>query len=602
MAEKVLDKEIILYGTRFPIIGEVQPQVISQFPGKVVIGDVSRSDQQLVSEWVISDQRGGLGIENMDEKQDMDRFWDSQNLWTLDSKAIYLAPLAVQMSTPGGRLRKLCWLGGKLYALGTDPLRKVYRYNTVTAVWDDVCEDVYDLTDAVEFRNSAGTVHYYVAAGARYWRSATGDPGSWAQIAVAANSFAVFDNKLIATDDTYVKYSTDGTTWKNIALLPGIAVTISGLGAVACTPVTTIRSVETREEIIVLLRADGVYVLDFWTGATYKLVSIAKPNVVYSYRDELYVGADSQLLRIVGNVITSISVAGDDGTAIRGSSEFNTSVRDIGAYGDYVYGAIGYNLLIRNGQGWHNLAYPFPGYSYAGVLSVEAVHDGSSLKVYFITYPPGLDDYVSYITMPFSGLQPIKESGIVFSLSGELITPYFDGGFNDWIKVALAIKLTCRQMTATETITVNYRKDTESAWTTLGTVNANGVTVLSFNNGSSQPVGIELKKIQFRFIFGRSGLDNTKTPIMESAVLRYYCAPNTLYGWRCTVDCTHEWKSKTPAELITALETAIDTKTLGVMSYFPDADKYVKILNMVGAETTGRGHEGKYQLTLAEMA
>ncbi len=602
MAEKVLDKEIILYGTRFPIIGEVQPQVISQFPGKVVIGDASRSDQQIVSEWVISDLRGGLGIENMNEKQDIDRFWDSQNLWTLDSKAIYLAPLSTQISTPGGRLRKLYWLNGRLYALGAENLRWVWRYDTVTNTWQQVVEDVWDLTDAVVFRNSAGTVNIYVAAGASYWRSATGDPGSWTQIAVAANSFAVFDNKLIATDNTYIKYSTDGITWKNIALLPGIAVTASGLGAVACTPVTTIRSVETREEIIVLLRADGVYVLDFWTGATYKLVSIAKPNVVYSHRDELYVGADSQLLRIVGNVITSIGVTRDDGTAIRGSSEFNTSVRDIGAYGDYVYGAIGYNLLIHNGQGWHNLTYPFPGYSYAGLLSVEAVHDGSSLKVYFITYPAGLDDYVSYITMPFSGLQPIKESGMAFSLSGELITSYFDGGFNDWIKTALAIKLTCRQMTATEYIDVLYRKDNETAWTSLGHITSDGVAVLTFNNGSSQPVGTEFKRIQFRFMFGRSGLDNTKTPIMESAVFRYYRVPDTLYGWRCTVDCTHEYKGKTPAELITALQTAIDTKTLGVMSYFPDADKYVKILNMVGAETTGRGREGKYQLTLAEMA
>ncbi len=65
---------IDLNGTSFPIVGRVSPSLISTLPGKIVIGDYSLADQQIASEWVINDQRAGLGIEEMDESIHQDRY------------------------------------------------------------------------------------------------------------------------------------------------------------------------------------------------------------------------------------------------------------------------------------------------------------------------------------------------------------------------------------------------------------------------------------------------------------------------------------------------------------------------------------------------
>ena len=65
--------------------------------------------------------------------------------------------------------------------------------------------------------------------------------------------------------------------------------------------------------------------------------------------------------------------------------------------------------------------------------------------------------------------------------------------------------------------------------------------------------------------------------------------------------CTHGYKGKTAQEMVEAMETAIATSTLVAFKYFPGTTRYVKLLNMVATETTGRGREGKYRISIAEM-
>ncbi len=76
MATVVIDKnEVVLNGYKYKISGPVRVQSLSPFPAKMTIGDDSYTNRQQLSSWIINDQRGGIGKEDMDESVDMDRCW-----------------------------------------------------------------------------------------------------------------------------------------------------------------------------------------------------------------------------------------------------------------------------------------------------------------------------------------------------------------------------------------------------------------------------------------------------------------------------------------------------------------------------------------------
>jgi len=94
------EKEIYLGGVRFPILGKVRPSLVSVMPGRVIIGESSLTDDLVASNWVQSDQRGGILIEEMDEATHQDRcYWSTCNLGF--KKHITLPVLATDCGGPG---------------------------------------------------------------------------------------------------------------------------------------------------------------------------------------------------------------------------------------------------------------------------------------------------------------------------------------------------------------------------------------------------------------------------------------------------------------------------------------------------------------------
>ena len=79
MANAVIDDNVIYLGSNYyKIIGGIRPQYFSAFPQKLITGDYDYANQQLLSAWITNDQRGGIGIEEMDESVDTDRCWFSE--------------------------------------------------------------------------------------------------------------------------------------------------------------------------------------------------------------------------------------------------------------------------------------------------------------------------------------------------------------------------------------------------------------------------------------------------------------------------------------------------------------------------------------------
>lgn len=83
MATEVIQpNEVILNLVRYPVIGKVRPVLTSTFPEKMVTGEYTKLSDINKDSWVIlADQRGGILVEEMDEKKDANRcYWSTSNL------------------------------------------------------------------------------------------------------------------------------------------------------------------------------------------------------------------------------------------------------------------------------------------------------------------------------------------------------------------------------------------------------------------------------------------------------------------------------------------------------------------------------------------
>ena len=95
----VNSNELMLNSVRYPLIGGIKPELTSIWPEKLVTGDYTKASDINKDSWVISDQRGGIGIEEMDEQKDADRCWWST--CNLDYRGhIILPPLATAVTIP----------------------------------------------------------------------------------------------------------------------------------------------------------------------------------------------------------------------------------------------------------------------------------------------------------------------------------------------------------------------------------------------------------------------------------------------------------------------------------------------------------------------
>ena len=71
----MIQDAVKINGYWYNLASEVMGTYHSRLPGKVNIGSDSFDTEQFLSSWIISDQRGGIGIDEMDEKVHADRCW-----------------------------------------------------------------------------------------------------------------------------------------------------------------------------------------------------------------------------------------------------------------------------------------------------------------------------------------------------------------------------------------------------------------------------------------------------------------------------------------------------------------------------------------------
>lgn len=365
--------------------------------------------------------------------------------------------------------------------------------------------------------------------------------------------------------------------------------------------------------IIYAVTKRGLFAHDFANGKWLQteLSLPSHPNCgkgVAWWRDALYVSAGLNVHKYIAASTSTISETGlnrDDGLI----SLYRGEIADlIEGYND-MYALVDSSLL-QDGSTEYSGVYAYDGKGWRCIWSSTVANKSMNHGVVSSVYDHRLwfdhNNFLYYIPLQRDTRNPLQVSGTDYILKGVHIMPWFDAGWANLSKVALRFRIYCDGMSENETVVVKYRTDHSytdysTGWTTLGTISADGETEYTFASSA----GMEFQAIQFRFDLSRSGLDSENTPDILWWSLSYLKVPDPLWGWAVTVDCSQEYKGNTPAQLASAIVTAVETKTLLQFTYRDDSGgshtHYVKAIGVQSLERTGEDWRGQYQLSLVEF-
>ncbi|MBI2756184.1 MAG: hypothetical protein HYX52_05680 [Chloroflexi bacterium] len=604
---------------RFRTLGTVQSGLAAQFPEKVLIGDSSRSDGQLASNFIGEDFSGGLGVEIMDPKTQFDRLWDS-TLWTLNKNLLTLPPRAKD-------------LGRGTVTVGKDPVAGAqFRAYVYVAFGDDVRRLETDDTISASKRTLGNTATdatayggtLYFAWGGGYDYSADG--AAWTRASAAgdeADYFVSWDSKLwkIRNDGSGFGYTTTGASasWTAKATMGLETGEVRGL-EVFFTPdnILNIHAITSRGLWVYDASANG------WRQTMFQHARHPDGGLGHTfYRDALYSSAGMSVWKFTGQAASNVGLDRDyglpaaqrgkvrrllptqnwlaalvdgsapvlAGTKMRAAAYGGTVTfpASVGSSGLYLYNDRGWNYLWRSGAAARAARW-------AGVF--DAYGD------YRLLF--GNDGGLSYIKLSPALYNPLQSSDAQawgFASSGYLVTPWYDGTWAEIAKTAAKLVLRTRNTSPTETVTVSVGYDLDpNAFTVLATLTAPGKFTYTFGDG----LGKTFEYIRFRIEMAR-GADKTKTPSLVYFGLKYTKDPSALWNISALLDTTDQYAGLQPVEQIALLEA-----TAGQGGYIPtswrDEDgsvyvRYMRLVRLVGQEQPGAGghFRGRWQVALTEV-
>jgi hypothetical protein len=622
-------KEISLFGNYYPIVGPVQQDLASQFAEKQVIGDYTKSSELLASSWIISDQRGGIGIKDMEEfgpggaPKDIDRCWFS-DAW-LNTKGHRTLPILVTATTnpTGADALVLIEFGNTMYcAFGT----AVYTWTEGSSTWTDASHTLLaNPTAAIVHKNK---LYFLCTTDFERYDGTTWKKGSELGSAEKGILAVEWDKKLFFLDATgQLDYSTDeGVTWTNSAL--------STLPDDSFTALYTFVDAG-GSPVIYLGTQEGPFVLDF-NNATWLEIEPYLPFHTYnckgadSFRDAMYLPSGMQIYEVRMNppMVSAIGLDRDGGlpsdytgSIIKILSGHNylyafvdataTRIRDLysgGQYGDItIYDEEGYSGIFRwappsqESKGGWTVAY-LGGVAATGLTTGVIATADDIYRLWF-----AIDGSVSFMPLQETIQNPKEVAAFPFSLTSEHITPWFDADNAVVDKLAIELAAYYEDMASDnqEYAMLYYGVDYDDyTWTlftnstyTDGKIDGNGETIFGWPSNEGQP----FKAVRIRELLFRRASDNTKSPDARWLRLKYIKLLTPKYGFSVQVDCSRNYRFQNSRAMLASLKAAVATKNLGTFT-FKDRNSseshQCRIMNMSGVEIGGRQSDGLYKITL----
>jgi len=645
MTSKVIDtNEISLNGVYYPITRPIRSTLASIYPAKVVIGDTSKDDQLRSSIVAWSDWRGGIGINRMEGAADVNRAWFSTCQLRYKNHLV-LANLAVATTTPTHSLGQttigaINTFSSEVYAAwngGNGATPKIYKYANGGDTWSELTTSgiTDEVTDSVVFTDGLGVSYlvfaHYDSNGSGYSYSTNGT--SWTTDTKDTKFLAAWDDRLWGI-------SNEGQLWSAAAVGTEYDDAVLPLADGSVTALFVARNA-LGVPIIYAATTEGLFAHDadnaMWE-ATQFTFPVHPDNGKGStrWRESVYIPSGNGIYKYInGSNSAVVSVVGpdrDDGMP----SDKRGVIRTIaGSHNELLIGIDAqvaplvdtYDSIPRQWQshmGSHVMAddtgystilgYNELGWEVKWIASdtgttFDYMHVSSAYNKYRLWW--GVNGVVNFMDLPKDIINPSEVDDFAYATTGVHETPWFNAGQSEVDKLALNLRIECQDLSADETVLVQYATDYTETYTTAVTLNTTtmGAAAGTYTYAFGSSVGTSFRAIKFKLTLSRStatttGLEKFKSPDVISLTMEWRKKLPAKWGHTAEVDLNRPYRGKEPKDLRAALISAIESTTLVEFTFRDDSggtrNYYVDVTAAVGMEYTGRDERGSTQISVVE--
>jgi hypothetical protein len=640
----IVEREISLNGKRYPLGGDgkVRTVVASQYPQKLVLGDVDKDSNPRTSIIVWDDWTGGIGLYSTNGKEGMNRSSFSRADGRYKGHLI-LPPINASSADPSvsGYQGAMGDLGDKIYVTlngGQD----IYAYNPADNTWSGSHHSLtvgaaltslnFRLggTQYLAFVNGAtgGTTHEGFA-----WATSA-DGTSWTNEAKDTVSLAFWDNRLWGI-------SSGGQLWFATTIGTQVDDALISKQSYAYAITLFVGPDASGEEILYCATREGLYAHD---AANARFV---RTKVQWPYRN-VVAGAFTNYAQAAATWNGDIYVSPGGMTVYRYSPtqgivvsmglDLDAGITDTDLRGDNITALIptftGLLAIVNanttdsvweyNGIGWH---YFTETYVSTGAGSHHISASSSYYRFYHALGTGSTGGILGYVTLKTGSVNPDVDTTISYEGTNDVAiheTPWFNAGQNEIDKTAIRLRIECTGMTDDETVKVEYAlnysgtyesastSDGKSTFTVKGTA-SNKVTIAVFPkvgttatlplaNTTSQ-AGSDFQAIRFKLTLNR-GSTATLTPNMKSLSLEWRRKIPARYGFEFAIDRSQSYGGRTPKEMKSHLITAVENSAQVEFTFVDDdgstQNYYVDVTNMEDVEDTGHGEIGQTRIAVVE--
>jgi hypothetical protein len=625
MANKVVDRnEIFLNGIYYPVIGQVQNVLTSQFPAKVVIGDTTRDSQTRASVVAWSDFRGGIGIERMKGATDVDRAWWSTLQLRFQGNLVLpgLATLTGDQGVSGVYdIGAIGELSDEIYAAFSTTVKK---YNNITDSWGSSLHTLPSAATDVITGRVGGVVHMVFACDTHYVH--TTDGSTFNDEVDNIKYMTTWDERLWGIDNTgQIRWTNDLSVatpvWIDDAQLP--------LPDGYVTDLFVARDAG-GEHIIYASTKVGLYAHDAMnnrfveTEMTLPFHNQAGQGSV-RWRDASFIPAGLGIYRYVAGSTAVIDVMGPDrdhgipedkrgyvrqlipshndllavtdGTSAPRLNMFS-GLGTGNQESEVIAQGIGTSAILGwNGMGWET--------KWMGTAAAKAVtyaHVANAYSTYRLWW--AWNQRIYFMQLPSDIVNPKQQSNFDYATSGDLETPWFNADQEDINKLAIGVRIDVEDSSSSETVVASYGRNYSASYTTLGTITSDGTTEYLFPD-STTPTGTTFRAIRFKVALARGASSLKVSPNVLSITFIYRKKLPSRWGHQVEIDLSSTHKNNSPQELRSNLLASVESESLVELTFRDDTggtrNFYVDIVSATGLEHTGYDERGTSRLTMVEI-
>lgn len=628
--QRVITKdEVSIGGEFYKLTRPVQATLASQYPAKILTGDISGDSQQRLSAIRWSDARGGIGKKDHEGAADVTRiFYGTSHLRVNGHRTLPDAFTITASSGVSGVvvIGAMAELADEIYvAFNTTVLKLAFG-----GTWGSSLHTLPAVaTDAITVR-LGGTVYMVFAhtGGATY----TTDGSTFTDITDDMVYLAEWDDRLWGIDATgQLRWAFDPTgTWTDDAQLPladdnvrdlfvardaageHILYASTRVGLFA-HDVANNRFVKTEMELP--FHADSGQGVRRWRDSTYIPAGLA----IYKYN-----------LGGAGAVITTIGPDRDQGlpstrrgTIVRLESTHNDLIALIT---DTAAAAEDFDTYAGGGLAAHSQAYMDDGTGRSLILGYnevgwqvlwESAVNTQSMDYSLVSNAYGgyrlwwaHNELVHHMALPVDVVNPSEISDREYADSSRDEFPWFDAGQAEVDKLAVRLKVEVADVSSTETVTPYYAldyDDADSAWVALSAITSDGISTYTFPNAVAGTItgatGTEFRAIRFRTDLV-NGSNKRDSPDALSMTLEYRKKLPARFGWSVELDLNESYKGRTSLEQRANLLAAIKSNPR-IEFTFRDGDDtrnfFADVTQLTGLEFTGHDEGGITRLVVVEL-